>query len=77
MARFGVSSTTKKGNGNTAVAERPERPAAASSPSVPITHDAIARKAFEIWVKKGRPQGQDRQNWNEAEAQLREAQRWH
>ena len=35
-----------------------------------LSHDQIARRAFEIWVAKGRPMGQDEQNWREAEAQL-------
>ena len=35
-----------------------------------FTHDDIARKAYEIWLAKGRPLGQDEQNWCEAEAEL-------
>lgn len=30
------------------------------------THDAIAAKAYEIWLEKGRPIGQDDANWAEA-----------
>jgi hypothetical protein len=40
-----------------------------------LTHDQIALRAREIWLKKGCPIGQDRQNWLEAEAQLRTEQR--
>lgn len=35
-----------------------------------VTHDQIARKAYEIWVAKGRPVGQEEQNWREAEAAM-------
>ncbi len=30
------------------------------------THDEIAAKAYEIWLEKGRPIGQDEANWAEA-----------
>ena len=36
-----------------------------------LSHDAVAKLAYEIWVKKGRVLGHDRENWREAEAQLR------
>lgn len=36
-----------------------------------IAHDKIAARAYEIWVRKGRPDGLDAQNWLEAEAELR------
>ena len=46
--------------------------APASSPtSIEIPHDKIAARAAEIWDRKGRPHGQDVQNWMEAEAELR------
>ncbi len=46
-----------------------------------VTHDPehsptqgeVAEKAYAIYVKEGRPQGHARQNWSEAEAQLRHA----
>ena len=37
------------------------------------THEEIAARAYEIWLKKGRPEGQDVQNWNEAARELTEA----
>jgi len=37
---------------------------------VEIPHDKIAARAAEIWDRKGRPHGQDEQNWAEAEAEL-------
>jgi hypothetical protein len=36
-----------------------------------IPHDKIAARAYEIWVRKGKPHGQDFKNWVEAEAELR------
>ncbi len=36
-----------------------------------LTHDQIAQRAHQIWEKRGRPAGQDEQNWLEAEAQLK------
>jgi hypothetical protein len=45
---------------------RPE-PAGATRP----THEQIAARAYEIWEAQGRPEGADRENWFEAERQLR------
>ena len=36
-----------------------------------LTHEQIAKRAQQIWEKKGRPVGQDEINWLEAEAQLK------
>ena len=36
-------------------------------------HDEVAKKAYAIYLKEGRPQGHAEQNWLEAEAQLRHA----
>ena len=36
-----------------------------------ITHDQIARRAHEIWVQQGCSHGRDRENWFEAERQLK------
>ena len=51
----------------------PQMDAAAESGSassqVP-SHEDIARRAYDIYVKKGRPQGQCKQNWWEAEREL-------
>ena len=35
------------------------------------THDDIAKRAFDIYVKTGRRQGQCKQNWQQAEQALR------
>jgi hypothetical protein len=36
-----------------------------------VPHDKIAARAREIWERKGRPHGQDIQNWVEAVGELR------
>jgi hypothetical protein len=48
-------------------------PAAAAKPEIVmlVTHDQIAKRAYEIWVRKGRPEGQARQHWRQAEAELK------
>ncbi|MEO8218956.1 MAG: DUF2934 domain-containing protein, partial [Acidobacteriota bacterium] len=33
-------------------------------------HDEVARKAYALYEKEGRPRGHDKQNWLEAEAQM-------
>ena len=43
--------------------------AAIKQPSGP-THDAIARRAYEIYVEKGLKQGHCMQNWQQAERDL-------
>ena len=35
------------------------------------THDEIAKRAYDIYVKTGRKQGQCKQNWHLAEHDLR------
>lgn len=44
---------------------------AAANPTVEIPHEKISARAYEIWVRKGRPHGKDFENWIEAEAELR------
>jgi len=35
------------------------------------THEQIARRAYEIFMERGQPEGQDLAHWLEAERQLR------
>jgi hypothetical protein len=37
------------------------------------THEQIARRAYEIFVERGQPEGRDLDHWLEAESQLRAA----
>ena len=34
------------------------------------SHDEVARKAYEIYLKEGCPQGRDVQHWLDAEARV-------
>jgi hypothetical protein len=36
-----------------------------------VDHDEIARRAHELWLERGRPEGSAEQNWFEAAEQLR------
>lgn len=38
------------------------------------SHEQIARRAYEIWMGRGMPDGTDHENWLEAEKQLRSGQ---
>jgi hypothetical protein len=37
-----------------------------------VTYEAIAKRAFEIWDREGRPEGRDQEHWFRAECELRE-----
>ncbi|MEQ1871516.1 MAG: DUF2934 domain-containing protein, partial [Vicinamibacterales bacterium] len=39
-----------------------------NKPETKPSHDQVAKKAYAIYLKEGRPQGRDVQNWLEAEA---------
>ena len=72
MAKKGMGKTTetgaKHGRAGKMEALRPEEAKAAGAAP---THAQIAQRAREIWERKGRPQGQDVQNWREAEEELK------
>jgi len=36
----------------------------------PPTHEQVAKRAYEIWISKGRPVGRDVENWKQAEREL-------
>jgi hypothetical protein len=75
MAKRGTQKTTGRGvkpageqeisATGTVVAERPQ--AKAQAP----THQQIAQRALEIWMRHGCPPGEDKENWLEAERQLK------
>lgn len=51
----------------------PETAALAPSPGcecVRPTHEQVAERAHEIWLRKGQPQGQDLEIWLAAETEL-------
>ncbi len=53
-------------------ARTPRRPANAPTvePKITLNHDAIAREAYYLWLKRG---GDPQANWLEAEHRLQEA----
>jgi len=69
----GARSTKATGEQGTGIVveEMPasRRGAAAGRPGP--THDQIAQRAQEIWTRHGCPPGEDKENWFEAEAELR------
>jgi Protein of unknown function (DUF2934) len=42
-----------------------------TSSTVRVPQEKIAMRAYEKWCKRGRPQGTDKQDWIEAESELR------
>jgi hypothetical protein len=50
---------------------RVSTPTTPTMPSVKLPHEKIAMRAFEKWCKRGRPHGTEKQDWLEAEAELR------
>jgi hypothetical protein len=50
------------------VSPSPVQPATSTAP---IPREKIAMRAYEKWIKKGRPDGTDVQDWVEAEAELK------
>ena len=42
-----------------------------TTPHVQVPREKIAMRAYERWIKKGRPQGTHVQDWLEAEAELK------
>jgi hypothetical protein len=49
----------------------PAPPTTSTTPSTKVAHEKIAMRAYEKWCKKGRPHGTDKQDWLEAEAELK------
>jgi hypothetical protein len=45
-----------------------------SSTFQPLGPDAISRRAYELWEKEGRPEGNDLRHWLQAEQDLRSTQ---
>ena len=42
-----------------------------ATPTLQVPHEKIAMRAYEKWCKKGRPKGTEKQDWLEAETELR------
>ncbi len=49
----------------------PPLSSSANHPPLKLPHEKIAMRAYEKWVKRGRPQGTEMQDWIEAENELK------
>ena len=49
----------------------PPQQTQSSTGTTRIPHERIAQRAYEKWCNRGRPHGTDKQDWMEAEAELR------
>jgi hypothetical protein len=72
----GRTATAPTKVGSFKVAVEPKNPAYGSKPNKSktdkgLTHERIAKRAWEIWQKRGCRPGEDERNWIEAETQLR------
>ena len=47
------------------------QPTQQPGPVLKIPHERIAMRAYEKWVKRGRPMGSPDKDWTDAEAELR------
>jgi hypothetical protein len=77
MAKFTKRSVNPGSSGNPgspaapAIPANPEvRPSFAPARPAAPSKAAIAKRAYEIWVAKGRPVGKDLENWQQAEREL-------
>ena len=41
-----------------------------------LTHEGISKRAYEIYVKNGRKEGQSEQNWLQAEQEIKNQSEW-
>ena len=48
----------------------PDRPAK-SSTDLPVPHEEIARRAYQLWEERGKPHGSHEEDWYRAEDELR------
>lgn len=56
------------------VATQPQSQARTPAPAPTareVSHEKIAQRAYEKWMKRGCTHGSDRQDWTEAEAELK------
>ncbi|MEO1237848.1 MAG: DUF2934 domain-containing protein [Planctomycetota bacterium] len=51
----------------------PQAPVEVTAPAAApvVTDEQISKRAYEIWLEKGRPYGQEQANWEQAVAELR------
>lgn len=64
-----ASSRADSGSRSPSIANNTAKPATGSRIDTP-SHEQIAKRAYEIWVARGKPQGKDLENWRQAEREL-------
>ncbi len=71
-----TATQSERGTASTISPPGVSKSARSSAPqSVPvITSEDIARRAYAIWEKQGRPAGKEKENWLQAELQLKTSQ---
>jgi Protein of unknown function (DUF2934) len=73
-SRPSAGSQTKTAPRKTKTVVKDVKPRGKSSPAEvgqAPSLEQISVRAYEIWLRKGRPLGQDQRNWLEAEAELK------
>ena len=48
------------------VAAKVVRPSSHPEMKIVLTHDQIAKMAYEVWLRKGQRKGEDERTWREA-----------
>ena len=66
-----MSETPKKKTAPRKTAAKKKTVLPAESSLVPPTHREVELLAYQLWVDRGRPHGDDAQDWLRAEEQLR------
>ncbi len=70
-----AATATNKAAGKTVVPAQPVEvkadPTAAPQTPAVVTDEQIGERAYQIWIEKGRPYGQEQANWDQAVAELR------
>ncbi len=67
--KSGARKTTSAKSKTTSAKKSTARKPRVSKPVV-VSHDDIALRAYQIWMEKGQPVGEDVINWQQAEAEL-------
>jgi hypothetical protein len=63
--------TPKKSAASSSAASTTSRHTRASAAvEIKLSHDAIAQRAYEIWIEEGQPHGRDRIHWERARDEL-------
>jgi hypothetical protein len=62
--------TTKQPISRTRAPAKSKRPSAKSAPAADVTHESIARRAYELYMSRGPHEGDALADWFRAEREL-------